>query len=577
MQQKIITPIQRFLRFVRTETKYQIVLGLIVVLGTVASFSYIKTSAKAENPSSATSQAAQGGVEVARYGSSTEGYAESGNSWPGEIVSLGNLPVQPPRDGTIASWRVHIGEKVYAGQTIGNLSRAPSNPDNVAMLAEQSSMLAMAQVKNDSEQAYAEKRLKQLEELRATIVTAQTQTATIVSGDDASAAVPSVVSIKRAAVRATLRGAIADTYPMLSGNPTLPSRWTDIALRSAIGAQSSGLRNSFQSVMYRVMNDLNSSTIVPIDSGMAFFDFAIRLADASIADESFSGADISGLKTQLHQDQAMFLASVNEMKEAELMSIDKTKDYTERLREIDNEIATLTQDRTMASGELAAKEASYRTVANSVSGNTAIVAPTDGVVSTIMKKPGEFVSPGMPVAVVTSGSDSQTLLRIRIPSNIKKPAVGDELFATRPGFPGEMAKVRLIGVGNALDESGSFMADAVFETPPAWPIASSVRVIAPDKSYEKTIKLTAVQWGADGKPYVWGISKGGRIFKQSIVVGRTFDRTIEVSDGLREGDQYIVDPPSTIEEDMLIDSIKNSEPTSSSGSSYEEAMRAMGM
>ena len=34
-----------------------------------------------------------------------------GISWPGEIVSLGNIEIQPQREGTITEWKVNIGQK----------------------------------------------------------------------------------------------------------------------------------------------------------------------------------------------------------------------------------------------------------------------------------------------------------------------------------------------------------------------------------------------------------------------------------------------------------------------------------
>ena len=56
-------------------------------------------------------------------------------SWPGEVVSLGEIEIQPQREGTIVEWLVHIGERVSAGQAVARLSAPPAMPELTAMLA----------------------------------------------------------------------------------------------------------------------------------------------------------------------------------------------------------------------------------------------------------------------------------------------------------------------------------------------------------------------------------------------------------------------------------------------------------
>ena len=77
-------------------------------------------------------------TEIATVGDGAGNRATSTeNSWPGEIISLGNLEVQPAREGTIAGWYVHIGENVRQGQTIGTLSQPPATPELMTTLASQ--------------------------------------------------------------------------------------------------------------------------------------------------------------------------------------------------------------------------------------------------------------------------------------------------------------------------------------------------------------------------------------------------------------------------------------------------------
>ena len=159
------------------------------------------------------------------------------------------------------------------------------------------------------------------------------------------------------------------------------------------------------------------------------------------------------------------------------MAVGTQKESFEQSREIENEIATLKQDLAMEEGNAAAKEAAYRTVRDSTQGGYALVAPRNGIVSSILKKPGEFVEPGMAVAVVTGGGGHDLIVRMHIPNNIKRPEIGEALSIVRTGFPKDIRKAKLIGIGGALDETGSLSADALLTDVNDWPIGASVRVL----------------------------------------------------------------------------------------------------
>jgi hypothetical protein len=61
------------------------------------------------------------------------------------------------------------------------------------------------------------------------------------------------------------------------------------------------------------------------------------------------------------------------------------------------------------------------------------------------------------------------------------------------------------------------------------------------------------------------------------LLGRTLGETIEVDGGLVRGERYVVKPTLSITEDMLVDDMSDSGTLQQSESSYEAAMRAMGM
>lgn len=518
-------------------------------------------------------------VEVAIVGAtSSADVSAPEQSWPGELVSLSNVPIQPPRDGTIASWNVHVGEKVFAGQVLGTLAQSPQMPDAVAMVAEKASEATMSRANVEAKRAYTSERITALVALRENTEQSLRASQALLGSGVSSSNDLSMISAKKEVVRAILRSTYAKTYPMLSGSLTLPSTWSAITLLSPIGAQNTSLRDKFPAVVFAVKHDLDTPDTLPVASGLAYYELMIKLADASLPDgATLSDTTLLELKSMLHDNQQSFIMAADEVKKTELMAVDTKKSSFEQLQEIDNEIASLKQDLAMAEGEVAAKEVAYQTVRNGVQSRTAITAPKAGIVSSIAKKVGEFVGPGMPVAVVTGESGSDYVVRFRIPTNVQKPAIGQEFYVTRPGFPEVMPLAKLIGVGNSLDDTGSVMADALLLEHVDWPVGISLRVVLASESSTVEIALGSVWWDATGGANVWSVSGGGRVYAKKVTLGRTLGDNVEIYAGLARGDRYIAKPNSSITEDMLIDDVKTPATGGSGESSYDAAMRAMGM
>jgi multidrug efflux pump subunit AcrA (membrane-fusion protein) len=497
-------------------------------------------------------------VEIAVAGSTSTDELLLGNSWPAELVSLGSVPVQPSREGTIVSWNVYIGQKVYAGQVLGTLSRPPEMPDSVAMLADEEKMLAMARVNLDAKRAYTEERILQLEALRGnterSLLASQRLLGT--NSTDGASGNFSMIEAKKATLRAMLRGTLAKNYEMFSGQGTLPRRWSDVILKDAIGIQNSGLRDKYQTVLFAALDDLNVQDKLPVESGLAYFDLVIQLIDASIPDNSMlMASDIAKLKTMLHMEQEEFIMAVDELRKAELMASETEKMSFEDLRMVDNDIAMLKQDLRMAEGDVASKEVSYRKVEAGTNGGTVIVAERSGTISSILKKPGEFVMPGMPVAVITGTKSGELIVRMRLPSNIKMPDVGEIFSVVRTGFPENVLKAKLVGIGNAIDAEGGVSADAILLEPTDWPVGASLRILSPESTESMLIALSSVWFDAGGAPKVWAVSEAGRVYGKEVIIGRTIGADIEVHDGLMRGDRYIVKPTPGITENMLLENI----------------------
>ena len=471
----------------------------------------------------------------------------SNNSWPGEIISLNNLQVQPDREGTISAWYVRIGERVRAGQVIGQLSRPPQTPEMVSMLSERSQMLSEARTTVGALRIYTTQRIAQLKQLRSDTELSNKQKVDLLKSetsgnDDVSL---SLIASKKKMAQAILRESITKMFPMISGQTNvqlLDSRYYYLQFADGFGSFDSGLRSRFTSILMDAWSGLKNVSTVPEKSGLLYFESAIKLANTSSADgEMLSVKNLESLKQMLAEDQLEFINVLGEIKSMELERVNTQRESIDTLAEIDAMIVELEKELAMSEGDVIAKGAAYTTMSRSITTGYSIVSPKGGIVSSIMKRPGEFVGPGMPVAIVTATGNDGVLVRMSIPSNTQKPKLGELLSIVRPGFGTDVQKARLVGVGSSLDD-GSYMADAVFTEITKWPVGASVRVYPPESSSVVFVKHSSVFWSKDGIPMVWALSEADRIYAKKITIGRTLGSSIEVYEGLKKGDRYIVNP-----------------------------------
>jgi len=540
-----------------------IVIGLVfaVVATGVSAFYLVNTSDSVNvvNDESTGNNISESDAMVAVVGaedSSIIGNTKSNNSWSGEIISLNNLQVQPDREGTISQWYVHIGERVNVGQVIGKLSRPPQTPEMISMLSEKSQMLSESRTNVGALRAYTEKRISQLKQLRIDTEIANKQKIDLLGPNTTANENPLLSSIilKKKMAQVILRGSITKIFPVIYGQSNillLESNNYFPQLSYGFGAFNSNLRNNFTSVLLGAWSDLKDTNTVPEKSGLLYFDTVIKLANSSITGETLSETSLESLKQMLIQDQSEFITVLGEIKSMELERVNTQRESIDTLAEIDAMITELEKELAMLEGEVKAKEIAYASVSNSITGGYSLVAPNRGVVSSVMKKPGEFVGPGMPVATVTAEGNDHMVVRMLIPNNIRRPEVGEMLSIIRPGFGADVQKVRLVGIGNSLDD-GSYMADAVFTKETQWPIGASVRVLEPVSSSSVSIKYSSIFWSEEGIPTIWAISEADRIFAKKITVGRSLGVLIEVYTGLKNGDRYITDTTLGIKEGMFL-------------------------
>lgn len=467
---------------------------------------------------------------VATVGGEMAASAESvGSSWPGKIVSFGNIPVQPEREGNLVEWRVKIGQWVNEGQVLGKLSAPPRAPELVAMLAEKAEMLARTKAQAETTEVFTGKTTAQLKTLLASY-----------EKTDSTAKDKDAVTLQKQNLRVFIEQTLFKHGSMVGG-VTDPYYFRN--LNKQYGQSDQSNQNAYELAFRKLAAALREPETFPFELAREYFVVAVRLANTTIG-----SSEIADIRMTMRDDQEKFLTMLSEITM-------KSVEYDTMRREIQEKIADNERMLAMAQAEVKAAEAAYNTVERSINGSLLIVAPRSGTISTIMKNVGEFVGPGMPVASINAGNTSERFVRFSIPSNIKLPKIGESLSVVRPGFSQDIQKIKLSGIGTSLDVTGMYMADATFLKPVDWPVDASVRVIAPQSGSEPIIPFSSVWWGAEGAPYVWGVSEAGRVFAKKIIIGRTLGTSVEVYEGLKNGDRYIVSPTTDIREDMLVDDV----------------------
>lgn len=533
-----------------------ILLGVMILLLGGGGILIVKNSAKHGSAMGMTDSASASSTEAlpVLVQTVTDQKGELGsleNTWPGEIISFGDTQIQPSRGGTIVEWNVNIGQKVYRGQFIARLSAPPAMPELTAMLAEQSKMLAEARTDSNAQIDFAQKRKSQLAGLLSTIEKTQTATASVTSSVLTSktvTAAKNAAEADRQKIRAVLEQAISKELQLFSNidiDFTSYYKLTNspiIYLRDPLGHFNLNTRNAYLASLTKAARELNKDSGNIETVGTEYFEATTKMLAATFTGDDVTTDQLMEMRKMVSMDQMAFLETV---KDAQMSKIEVAKmetDYAMQKKDIEEQVAMLDKDIAMNAGKVTAAEASYNTVAGSINGGLAVVSPVDGVISSVMKKNGDFVEPGMAIASVNNGKKTDRFVRFKIPSNIRQPEPGTKLVIVRPGFPNEMLRVKLIGVGTALDTGGSYMADAKFVDSVDWPVNVSVRVM-PDFSASSTsstifVNAGALVWG-DTNASVWIIKADNTITRHQIKTGRTLGDNVEVYDGLKLGDKYV--------------------------------------
>lgn len=582
--------------------------GVLVLgsLATIVAFEkgvFSKTD-KASETSSGVKSATVTAVAIETVGGAELADSEAvGSSWPGELISAGDVEVQPQREGSIVEWKVKIGQKVTQGQILARLSAPAISPDLTRTLAEQAQNLARAKAQATATATFAEKNKQQLESLRAQIVSSGKQISDSLSdssGSDRSKSLATLeasasasnkdVELKTQTVKDYSTQAVRKvfaTFTNYSSDPITTYKQSSqnfyFYLRSGLGGQNGATQTDFTRELIDTLKAISNDTESIGQQTLRFLQSADSVVASSYQVEGSSDT-LTVLRTTVSAERAALSEKISELSEAKtesakiqselaskrtefsLTAASTSKETAEKLKEIDEKVAQLEKEIDLANAEVRGTSAAYATIAGAINNGLNITAPRAGIVSIILKKSGDFVSPGTAVASINSGNEKDRLVRFKIPGNVIPPQSGDILTVIRPGFPKDGKQIKLAGIGISLDGNGSFLADADFVEPVDWPIHASVRVLAANsQNGQSLVSLSAVWWDEAGKSNVWLVTEEGNIRPQEVKTGRTLGDKVEILEGLSQGARIVSKATADLKTGMKLNQISSEQKPTGTG------------
>ena len=545
----------------------------------------------------------------------------SGNSWPGEIRSTGDVVIHPVREGQIAEWRVKLGAYVKKGQILGKLTAPPATIELTSALAARTESLVRARAQATATQKLVQESRTQLHALRVALDKSRDASFRVAdreaeqalrskegasreldasqSNRDASLKSAQVeldhaknsVPLKRQSLRVAIERLTQRSAGRLSYSGTSPSTSAGaftLSFKGGVGVANSVAQDEYRRALGTLLDAMKDPSTLPDSLALAYVKASQDLLASTIGGtESLPQSELNDIRTELTDDQRDMIDALHDYKEAQSTVIwkeaeiarisaerdrdlagakttslnaelavggasarknklvaDADTEYAKQKAELEAKVSELNRELAMAHAEVRAAEAGYGVIATGVAGQD-IIAPQDGIVSSIFKNLGDHISPDVAVAAISSANAEGRFVRFKIPGDMRAPETGDSVTIDRPGYALSGAKAKVTGVGLALDVAGSYTADAEFVDQNEWPVHATVRVTVEHTDDHQTfIPIVAVWFDDTGVSNVWLVTEGDKIRPQEVKVGRTVGAKVEIEDGLTVGNRYVAKPLS---------------------------------
>ncbi|MBU3669056.1 MAG: hypothetical protein FGM57_03800 [Candidatus Taylorbacteria bacterium] len=587
MKEKIKSLIERHVLLWRKMPRNTKIISLLLIISLVGGISYVFADEGHEE--TAEIQPVQSEKVIVRTVGDVDpdGISQEGlNSFYGEVTSNDIGTVYTPREGVISSWNVSIGDAVTVGKVLGYVTVTSLSLDQQQALAEQQAAAFKARLDLETAKQISEKTKGVFGEIGDRIRGLADKQKSLFSGSSSVGSTTFATeltvleankSLLESKVQDFARTSLIEIYQIVGQNPAGLfadySLQSPLSLKSVIGQGNNTLRTEYSNNLQSYAKKVKERKVTTLEV-QKFLDDSVAVLSASLGSsqgQEYLDAELKIDIARLSEIQDSFRDLSNELaqatvdrssKERERLQVDV--DASKQIAELDNNysLQILEQDKAnqVAQNEAQAAELLANKLATVSSGVVPIVASRNGIIGTIEKNVGVYVTASDRIALISNINPTK-LVRFTIPASWKDIKKGDTLSVN---WKSEFGNVEgtLTGISTLLDAKGGYQAEVLLPKDAAFPVGASVRLIP--NSSKKGIFVNRKAVVFEGiNPSVWIVTEENILRKQPVTPGRQLGEYVEITSGMEKGFKYLVllDPTLVLETGMKLDALIKAEST----------------
>ena len=540
------------------------ILGILILIGTVATIVYASPEGH-DAPVIEVKQSEQ--VVVRKVGDTdTDAISQEGlSSFYGEIVSKDVASINVSREGVISSWNVSVGDNVSAGSVLGYVTVTGVSPEQQMALAQQQANALKAQLDLDLAKKISINSAKVFSSAKDkynTLSETQNKAYGNIKGKNTV----------EGEIENLARVSFSQFYPLI-GIPTtstpqggsvnangtsLFNSKTYLSLKYGVGIKKQDETYAYQSFIISYANKIGDGTVGIGDLQEFLRKTSEIIGESYPQSDTFTQSDINHTVEFIKEYQAQVAEASTRYREQALTGFDLQKNIVSFDIELD--LKNLEQQNAQSKAENEAKGAELLALKLAVSagGVIPIYASKSGVVATVEKNVGDYVTISDRVGFISNANPRKSV-RFTIPASWKDINKGDTLsISWRPEYG--MGSATITGISPVIDEKGGYQAEAVISKETVFPVGASVRLIPENSKKGVFVNRKAILFEGV-TPFVWIVTESNTLRKQEVKVGRGLGEYVEIIAGLERDFSYlvIIDPLVQIRSGMMLTQILKTE------------------
>ena len=493
-------------------------------------------------------------------------------SFYGEITSKDISSVHASREGVISSWNVSIGDTVSIGDVLGYVIVTGISPEQQAMLATQEANAYKAKLDADT----AQNVVNESESIFAKVIdnfkNISNKQKSLYDGNSSTSSFAYLTELKTLEARqVSLQNklqdfgntAITKIFPLVSKLETSPfnQNYYETNLKNEVAVKNSSQRYAYAEYLKSYAVKTSARTLTDNDV-REFLNKTNQIIESSLQG---SELDIKNLSTTVGELQTTLREITTALDETTLLKVGKQREYSQldidlskNIGQLDNDLALKKLDqytlKLKAENEVKSATLLSQKLAQSAGGIIPILASRDGIIATIEKNVGDYITLSQRIGYISKNNPVK-MVRFTIPPTWRDIKKGDSLsLIWKADF--NLGSAVIIGISPTINENGGHQAEALISKETVFPIGSSVRLVPENSKKGVFVNSKAIVFD-NLNPFVWIIMENQKIRKQEIQVGRQLGEYVEVLSGLERGFGYLVilDPTVSLESGQSITSL----------------------